>query len=368
MALDPNIVLKAKVPNVNRLANNIEDIRPQQQRNRLFEESLKARQLQNQSLEGQISQAEQNRQITDAAMDSIELKKILEASPDQAIPFLEKRVERIRGRNGDPQHSLGAIEQIRSGDIKGLTAELDGIIEVAKQRKLIRDEANINKFGRNLIPVIGPDGKQQFAQVSGDGGVRIVEGITPIDKVDIETRIQSETPQGQAKTEKAQADAALAKSKAEEFTKKQNKSDKMLIEQANFIEDQIKIALKQADAAPDGRLGEIMARVSPTGNSAALRRTLETIKANVGFGELIRMKQSSPTGGALGSVSERELTLLTATLGNLDAIQGDEELGRVLNQIRDVFKRIRTDAGGSEESSAQTGSFTSKSGINFTVE
>lgn len=48
---------------------------------------------------------------------------------------------------------------------------------------------------------------------------------------------------------------------------------------------------------------------------------LQTIKANVGFDKLQEMRENSPTGGALGQVSNMELNSLQSVLGNLSQYQ-----------------------------------------------
>ena len=70
---------------------------------------------------------------------------------------------------------------------------------------------------------------------------------------------------------------------------------------------------------------------SPGARLAAL---IQTIQANVGFDRLQEMRNSSPTGGALGNVSNKELELLTSVLGNLGNMQG-------LSQLRENLKRIQ---------------------------
>jgi hypothetical protein len=57
------------------------------------------------------------------------------------------------------------------------------------------------------------------------------------------------------------------------------------------------------------------------GNSTkagSMEGMLTTIKANVGFDELQAMREASPTGGALGQVSEQEIAFLQALLGDLE--------------------------------------------------
>ena len=48
----------------------------------------------------------------------------------------------------------------------------------------------------------------------------------------------------------------------------------------------------------------------PGTEAQATAAKLDTIKANIGFDKLQKMRDASPTGGALGQVSERELGFL----------------------------------------------------------
>jgi hypothetical protein len=57
-----------------------------------------------------------------------------------------------------------------------------------------------------------------------------------------------------------------------------------------------------------------------------LAANLATIKANIGFDRLQEMREMSPTGGALGQVSNLENQLLQATRGNLEQSQSREQL------------------------------------------
>ena len=65
-----------------------------------------------------------------------------------------------------------------------------------------------------------------------------------------------------------------------------------------------------------------------------LRRTVDTIKANIGFDELQAMRQASPTGGALGQVAVQELNMLQSTLASMDPNQSEPQLRRNLEKVR----------------------------------
>lgn len=72
-----------------------------------------------------------------------------------------------------------------------------------------------------------------------------------------------------------------------------------------------------------------------------LRATLDTITANIGFDKLQEMRENSPTGGALGSVTERELQFLQSVRGSLDQAQSPEQLQQKLAQVRESLARLQ---------------------------
>ena len=76
---------------------------------------------------------------------------------------------------------------------------------------------------------------------------------------------------------------------------------------------------------------------------------LDTLKANIGFGELQRMRDNSPTGGALGQVTERELNFLQSVLGAIGTDTKYETLLQTLDKAeqvyRDMLSAAQTDYG-----------------------
>lgn len=80
---------------------------------------------------------------------------------------------------------------------------------------------------------------------------------------------------------------------------------------------------------------------------AKLEGSLDTLKANLSFENLKAMRDASPTGGALGSITEGELRLLSSTIASLDPNLPKAQLMKNLNEIESkystVFKAIRND-------------------------
>ena len=86
--------------------------------------------------------------------------------------------------------------------------------------------------------------------------------------------------------------------------------------------------------------------INPATDLAAL---LSTIQANIGFDRLDRMRQESPTGGALGQVAVKELDFLQATLGSLSQSQSSEQLIANLERLSDQYKSLIRNLANSKE-------------------
>lgn len=78
----------------------------------------------------------------------------------------------------------------------------------------------------------------------------------------------------------------------------------------------------------------------PGTDAQKVKNLLATVKGNIGFDKLQAMRDASPTGGALGQVSERELSFLQSVFGSLEQDQSAEELRYNLQLLRYVYNSI----------------------------
>lgn len=103
-------------------------------------------------------------------------------------------------------------------------------------------------------------------------------------------------------------------------------------EKIGRIRETLAEAKKLIGFTTTGVIGEVASRV---GGSKArdLSGKLETIKANLGFDELQKMRDASPTGGALGQVAVKELNALQATIASLDQGLSEGELKKSIEKI-----------------------------------
>jgi len=83
----------------------------------------------------------------------------------------------------------------------------------------------------------------------------------------------------------------------------------------------------------------------PTHPANQLRSLLTTIKGNLGFDKLQAMRDASPTGGALGQVSELELKQLNAAFGDFDQSLSPEELKYNIQKALHTYMNIIHGAG-----------------------
>jgi len=82
-----------------------------------------------------------------------------------------------------------------------------------------------------------------------------------------------------------------------------------------------------------GKLGEV------DGTAASdLRKDLGTLQAIAGFDELNAMRAASPTGGALGNVTERELAFLQSVVRNIENSQSPAQLDRNIRAFQVELK------------------------------
>lgn len=86
--------------------------------------------------------------------------------------------------------------------------------------------------------------------------------------------------------------------------------------------------------------GGSFGKLIPGSDATDLASLTDTIGSNIGFERLAQMRQESPTGGALGNVTERELQLLQSTLGSLNQSQSAEQFLYNLERLEKVYSEV----------------------------
>ena len=109
--------------------------------------------------------------------------------------------------------------------------------------------------------------------------------------------------------------------------------------------DRMASAVQKVLRAPGlGRITGVMGAIPdiPGSDAANARADLEALKSQIGFAVLQKMRSMSPTGGALGNVSDAEGRRLEANLASLDTAQSESQLRQRLNDILDYIQSSKS--------------------------
>jgi hypothetical protein len=131
----------------------------------------------------------------------------------------------------------------------------------------------------------------------------------------------------------AQEKINSANEKQDDLDAKASRSAQGSITHATQMIENIKDAKTLVKFETTGRTGQAAAAINPGGEAGTLRTRIATIKANIGFDRLQKMRDESPTGGALGQVAVQELEALQASIANLSPLQSDAELSKSFDKI-----------------------------------
>jgi hypothetical protein len=142
------------------------------------------------------------------------------------------------------------------------------------------------------------------------------------------------------KTESVDFRRELEESKQSQNKERKETQQTSIISTIDNIMNTISTAEKQIDGFTAGALGSPLSLLPGT-SARDLASNLETIKANLGFDRLQQMRDSSPTGGALGQVAVQELVALQATVASLDNAQSPSQLKANLKKIQGHYQKWR---------------------------
>lgn len=217
-------------------------------------------------------------------------EKPMVLSPGQEV-FDPKTGEKRFGAAPKPKFEIGSTREIKSGP-RVITQEYDG-----KEWKTI----GTSPLWKPDAPSSGPAAPQGYRWKQDGSGLEPIPGGPADQKVG---------------------------EKAESLKKREAGA----IERADFVLGKVKEAIGQAGFTTTGTIGAIARNIPGTGGFN-LNKTVDAIKANIGFAELQAMREASPTGGALGQVAVQELSMLQSVLGSLDTAQSQDQLLKSLYAI-----------------------------------
>jgi len=117
-----------------------------------------------------------------------------------------------------------------------------------------------------------------------------------------------------------------------------------IVESGGIVIDNIdrlqEIVANDSILSPIFGVGGLAASYIPGTKRLDAQALADIIKSNIGFDQLTQMRKESPTGGALGQVTERELAFLQSVLTNLSFSQSQEQFQENLQNLRDIYADI----------------------------
>ena len=265
----------------------------------------------------QIQQREDERAQAARAQAFKELQAVATLQKTRAEAGATQALEAERRR--PPQPRLPTSASIAMEAAEGDPREAMRLMR--EQRRAGATVVNITPQGQN----VGPPPKDSVWAYNPDGTVlmerneqgRLAPVSVPIPGT---KRHQELTEAGEKKT--------LRKNQARTVSH-------IVTEDVNRVMDTI----ATSELPTTGIVGSMLSIIPGTGGFT-VARLLDTIRANVGFEKLQQMRQSSPTGGALGQVSDFENRLMQATFGALGQSQNRDEFLFNLQRVHDVFLDI----------------------------
>jgi len=362
MAINPLIALQTQginpAPAIQNLQNTLvqgEQLQMQRQQNERQDRllSLRERQVAGDLIQQNFDrlQAQEKRRIRNTAIGSHQLQKVLrDGGPEAARQWLQNNADgnsQFGLPSGDTQEALKMLD---AGKTEQLQTGLDNNIYVGEQLGLIKPGSEPQQFesildnqgnpiaqrntatGRVVSDPRAPDSPSTEVNIDNRQGPQV--GTIPQGwqlNYDDQGRPVSMTPIPGGPAEREQQKA-----------KEQAKSKRAQTERyADVVTEDIDRALGIVEKAnvPVTGVGSYLSSIPGT-PARDLKGLVDTIRANVGFDRLQQMRDASPTGGALGQVSELENRLLQATLGNLELSQSEEQFKRNLTRVKDIYTTI----------------------------
>lgn len=202
---------------------------------------------------------------------------------------------------------------------------------------------------QNLNRFLQTGGSELLQTDQGQGlyNRMVKSGVDPVNALKnvqaFEQRIAQSQPKPMTPKEFAEYEGTLLENRKKKLDLDQKENPKPTTNLAyteatlNAISDAGNI-LERSGLPSTGFWGDKLQNIGGT-NAADLRASVETIVSSIGFDKLQDMRDRSPTGGALGQVSERELAQLNASLGSLKQSQSKEQFKTNLMRVKDHYQK-----------------------------
>lgn len=337
MALNPNIPLSARASDLSQLGQSIS--RGIDNTSRMQQLRQEAQLHEQQLIQNKFNALDDRQQRVTRSLiqGAASIESLVDNNDDKAIELsLNNRIDRLNELGIDTSDTQRELQTFRDNpDI--FKSNIKNAVNFGERLGLLKKKPERSK-GFTL-----GKGQQRF---DAQGNI-IAQGAKEEDKAPdgfrfTETGNLEPIPGGKADferkagQEKINASIELAEAKSKLVVTKVDEA----------------LALIDKELGVTGLTGKVTGLVAGT-DAFSLRKNLATIQANLGFDSLQKMRDASPTGGALGQVSERELDLLISAVAALDIGLTKDVLVKNLNEVRVHYNKwLETVKKANQETSA----------------
>lgn len=262
-----------------------------------------------------------------AALEQINTERKAAGKPPLAMEEYIKTVKR------DPQQAANAADQA-AVDAINADRKLEG-------KPAITMEQYLTKIKRQGVTVnVGPQGQQFPTPKEGFDYRRNEDGTVYVNP---DTKEPEQYPikggVGADVAVKAHAEGEEAVRKEREAAEKKAKAGIQKVMTANNVTSAVDRALELVGKPGVTGFGnKLMRAVSPGGlPSDSYDAAVATVSANTAISALQQMRESSPTGGALGNVTDYENRMLASTIAGLHNSQKTEDAEKALIRVKATF-------------------------------
>jgi hypothetical protein len=265
--------------------------------------------------------SEGQRQIAALLMQQ-QIQQMMPQDPMKALELERAQLENERLRNPQPDLTTAQREYAaaQAQGFQGTFLEYQTALAEAR-----RSNTNVNVSTAAGVQPLGTKGDILIQDPDAPNGVRVIQA------------------EGSPAAREAAAAAATADRRGG------NRET-----ESSIITTAAQRARQAANSRALGGIGGRVAAINPGSTNAELYRQVDVLRSQAQLGNLQAMREASPTGGALGSVTEKELQILADKSGALDpaspnflrdlddyertllrTIHGPEEGDRIFEATRD---------------------------------
>lgn len=270
----------------------------------------------------------------------------------QGIPMGAVNIARAAGPESGLQMLAGMMPKPRDPlETEYKRAQIDKMrADAANGGRLGNNGQIFQDKGGNFYGVqFGPQGPVVNPIRAGEQGISPSKGVlispdgTVIGKAtgDVVRDIRKGIAETGAAREAAKKTAAADVELKTSFPKAQSALRSIETSHQN-VKATIREAVGKINGWSTGLRGQLLSSLGGT-EATDLAGTLDTIASNLAFDKLQDMRANSPTGGALGAVSDREIGLLQSTIASIKQSQTGEQLRANLMKLDAMLDRMQSD-------------------------